>query len=147
MYIKPKKAEQNVSDVLMVVLAEKKKVVNTSRMNKMRKFIKERNKMSELKITKENFEEVVKKTEKPVLVDFWATWCGPCRMIAPVISQIAEEYEEEIVVGKVNVDEEGELAVVHNVVSIPTLLVFKNGEVVNKAVGFMSKEEVLELIK
>lgn len=103
--------------------------------------------MSELKITKENFEEVVKKSEKPVLIDFWATWCGPCRMIAPVISQIAEEYKEELVVGKVNVDEEGELAVNFGVMSIPTLLVFKNGEVVNKAIGFMSKEEVLELIK
>lgn len=103
--------------------------------------------MSELKITKENFEEVVKKSEKPVLIDFWATWCGPCRMIAPVISQIAEEYKEELVVGKVNVDEEGELAVKFGVMSIPTLLVFKNGEVVNKAIGFMSKEEVLELIK
>lgn len=103
--------------------------------------------MSELKITKENFEEVLKKSEKPVLIDFWATWCGPCRMIAPVISQIAEEYKEELVVGKVNVDEEGELAVNFGVMSIPTLLVFKNGEVVNKAIGFMSKEEVLELIK
>ena len=103
--------------------------------------------MSELKITKENFEEVVKKSEKPVLIDFWATWCGPCRMIAPVISQIAEEYKEELVVGKVNVDEEGELAVKFGVMSIPTLLVFKNGEVVNKAIGFMSKEEGLELIK
>ena len=103
--------------------------------------------MSELKITKENFEEVVKKSEKPVLIDFWATWCGPCQMIAPVISKIAEEYEEELVVGKVNVDEEGELAVKFGVMSIPTLLVFKNGEVVNKAVGFMSKSEVLELLK
>lgn len=103
--------------------------------------------MSELKITKENFEEVLKKSEKPVLIDFWATWCGPCRMIAPVISQIAEEYKEELVVGKVNVDEEGELAVNFGVMSIPTLLVFKNGEVVNKAIGFMSKEEVLELLK
>lgn len=103
--------------------------------------------MGEIKITKENFEETVKKSEKPVLVDFWATWCGPCQMIAPVISKIAEEYKEEVVVGKVNVDEEGELAVAFGVMSIPTLLVFKGGEVVNKAVGFMSKSEILELIK
>lgn len=103
--------------------------------------------MSEIKITKENFDEVVKNCEKPVIVDFWATWCGPCRMIAPILSEIAEEHQDTVVVGKVNVDEEGELAVKFGVVSIPTLLVFKGGEVVNKAVGYMEKDEVLELLK
>ena len=101
----------------------------------------------EIKITKDNFEEVVLKSQKPVLIDFWAEWCGPCRMLSPVIKDIAEEYKDEYVVGKVNVDEEGELAVKFNVMSIPMLVVIKNGEVVNTSVGFMSKSEVLELLK
>lgn len=101
----------------------------------------------EIKITKDNFEEVVLKSEKPVLIDFWADWCGPCRMLSPVIKDIAEEYENEYTVGKVNVDEEGELSVRFGVMSIPMLVVIKNGEVVNSSVGFMSKSEVLELLK
>lgn len=101
----------------------------------------------ELKITKNNFEEVVLKAEKPVLIDFWADWCGPCRMLSPIIKDIADEYKDEYVIGKVNVDEEGELAVKFNVMSIPMLVVIKNGQVVNSSVGFMSKSEVLELLK
>ncbi len=101
----------------------------------------------EIKITKDNFEEVVLKSEKPVLIDFWAEWCGPCRMLSPIIKTIAEEYENEYTVGKVNVDEEGELAVRFGVMSIPMLVVIKNGEVANSSVGFMSKSEVLELLK
>ena len=101
----------------------------------------------ELKITKDNFEEVVLKSEKPVLIDFWADWCGPCRMLSPIIKDIAEEYKDEYAIGKVNVDEEGELAVRFGVMSIPMLVVIKNGEVVNSSVGFMSKSEVLELLK
>jgi len=101
----------------------------------------------ELKITKDNFEEVVLKSEKPVLVDFWAEWCGPCRMLSPVIKEIAEEYANSYVVGKVNVDEEGELAVRFNVMSIPMLAVIKGGEVVKTSVGYMPKEEVLKLLK
>lgn len=103
--------------------------------------------MAEIKITKENFEEVVLKSEKTVLIDFWATWCGPCRMLAPVIEEIAEEYAQEYVVGKVNVDEEGELASAFKVMSIPMLAVLKNGKVEKTSVGFMSKAEVLELLK
>lgn len=101
----------------------------------------------ELKITKDNFEEVVLKSDKPVLIDFWADWCGPCRILSPVIKAIAEEYSNDYVVGKINVDEEGELAVRFGVMSIPMLVVIKNGEVVNSSVGFMSKSEVLELLK
>ncbi|MGN0335170.1 MAG: thioredoxin [Lachnospiraceae bacterium] len=103
--------------------------------------------MAEVKLTKENFEEVVLKSDKPVLVDFWATWCGPCRMIAPIVEELAKEYEGRAVVGKVNVDEETELAVRYGVVSIPTVLLFKNGNVTGKIVGYVPKNELEELLK
>lgn len=101
--------------------------------------------MSELNITAANFEETVLKSEKPVLLDFWAVWCGPCQMIAPIIHEIAEE-RDDIRVGKVNVDEETALAVKFGIESIPTLLVFKNGEIVNKGVGLLPKDKILSLI-
>ena len=101
--------------------------------------------MAILHITKENYEELVLKSEKTVLLDFWATWCGPCRMVAPVVEEIAAE-REDILVGKVNVDEEMELAVKFGIVSIPTLVVMKNGEIANKAVGFMPKADILKLL-
>lgn len=103
--------------------------------------------MSEIKITSKNFEQEVLNSEKPVLVDFWASWCGPCKMIAPVIEEIANEANDEFKVGKVNVDEEPELAASFGVASIPTLAVIKNGEVINSAVGFMPKDEILNLLK
>ena len=96
-------------------------------------------------ITSGNFEELVLNSAKPILLDFWATWCGPCRMVAPVVEEIAAE-REDILVGKVNVDEEMELAVKFGIISIPTLIVMKNGEVANKAVGFMPKAEILKLL-
>ena len=101
--------------------------------------------MSVVHITKDNFEELVIKNPKAVLLDFWATWCGPCRMVAPIVEEIAQE-REDILVGKVNVDEEMELAVNFGIVSIPTLVVMKNGEIANKAVGYMPKEKILELL-
>ena len=96
-------------------------------------------------ITSANFEELVLNNPKPVLLDFWATWCGPCRMVAPVVEEIAAE-REDILGGKVNVDEEMALAVRFGIVSIPTLIVMKNGEVANKAVGFMPKADILKLL-
>ena len=96
-------------------------------------------------ITSANFEELVLNNPKPVLLDFWATWCGPCRMVAPVVEEIAAE-REDILVGKVNVDEEMALAVRFGIVSIPTLIVMKNGEVANKAVGFMPTADILQLL-
>ena len=103
--------------------------------------------MAEIKITSENFEAEVLGSEIPVLVDFWATWCGPCRMIAPALEEIAREQEGKIKVGKVNVDEEMALASRFKIVSIPTLMVFKNGELVNKALGAMPKEQIEALLK
>ena len=101
--------------------------------------------MSVQTITAENFDELVVNSEKPVLVDFWAPWCGPCRMVSPIVDEIAEEHDD-IVVGKVNVDEQPELAMKFGVMSIPTLLVFKNGELANKAVGARPKAELLALL-
>ena len=101
--------------------------------------------MSVVHITKANFEELVTNNSKPVLLDFWATWCGPCRMVAPIVEEIAGE-REDILVGKIYVDEEMELAVQFGIISIPTLAVMKNGELTNKAVGYMPKAEILKLL-
>ena len=101
--------------------------------------------MSVQTITKENFDETVLHSDKPVLVDFWAEWCGPCRMVSPIVDEIAEE-RSDIAVGKVNVDEQGELAMQFGVMSIPTLLVFKGGELVQTAVGARPKDEILALL-
>lgn len=102
--------------------------------------------MSEMNITKNNFEREVLHSDKPVLIDFWAPWCGPCRMLSPVISEIAEEYGDKIKVCKVNVDDEGELAASFNVMSIPTLVVVKDGKVANSAVGVRPKAQIVEMI-
>ena len=102
--------------------------------------------MSALNINKNNFVEEVMNSEKPVLVDFWASWCGPCRMVIPVVEKLAEEYPEYKVV-KVNVDEEQELAAQFGVMSIPTLMVVKNGEVVNKSVGAKHKQQILAMLE
>lgn len=101
--------------------------------------------MAVVTITKENFENEVLKSDKPVLLDFWATWCGPCRMVSPIVDEIANE-RDDIKVGKINVDEQGELSMQFRIVSIPTLIVMKNGEDANKAVGAMPKEEILNLL-
>lgn len=101
----------------------------------------------EIKITKDNFETEVLKSDIPVLVDFWATWCGPCRMLAPVVSEIAEENAGIVKVGKINVDEEPDLASEFGIMSIPTLLLFKNGELSDTSVGFVPKAKIEKMIK
>ena len=101
--------------------------------------------MAEIKITAENFEKEVLQAQEPVLVDFWADWCGPCRMVGPIVEEIAQE-REDIAVGKVNVDEEVELAMEFGVASIPTLVVVEHGKVMNKAIGYMPKAEIEELL-
>jgi thioredoxin 1 len=92
-----------------------------------------------LEITTDNFDEIVAKSDKPVLVDFWAEWCGPCRMVGPVVEELSKDYEGKAVVGKLNVDEHGEIAERFGIRNIPTLLVFKGGEVVDKQVGVAPK--------
>ena len=103
--------------------------------------------MAEINVTKNNFEKEVLKSDIPVLLDFWATWCGPCKMIAPFVEEIAKEYEGTYKVGKINVDEEIELAASFRITSIPTLVVIKDGTVVNTAVGYKQKEQILDLLK
>ena len=102
--------------------------------------------MSETVITANNFEAEVLHSEKPVLVDFWASWCGPCKMIAPVVHEIAEEYADRLKVGKINTDEEMELAIRFQVSSIPTLLLFQEGKVIAQSVGYCSKAELTQML-
>lgn len=101
--------------------------------------------MSVMKITSENFEQEVVRSDKVVLLDFFATWCGPCRMVGPIIEQIAEE-KPDLRVGKIDVDQEGDLASQFQIFSIPTLIVMKDGKVINKTTGASSKEEILSMI-
>ena len=101
--------------------------------------------MSVLTITKENFDQQVLQNTKPVLLDFWASWCGPCRMLSPVVDEIAQE-NDAIAVGKINVDEQPELASQFGVMSIPTLMVFKDGQAVNTSVGVVPKAKILEML-
>ena len=102
--------------------------------------------MSEVKITRENFEEEVLKSELPVLVDFWAVWCGPCQMLAPSIEQLADEYDGKVKVGKLNIDEEMDIARQFHVSCIPTVILFKDGKAADKVVGAVPIEALRELI-
>ena len=101
--------------------------------------------MAEITITMENFEQEVIKSDKPVLIDFWATWCGPCKMIAPIVEEIAEEYEDKIKVGKVNVDEEPDLTQSFGISSIPTLVLMRDGKAADMMVGLRTKEQIVAM--
>ena len=101
--------------------------------------------MSVLHIGKDNFDELVLKSSKKVLLDFWAPWCGPCKMIGPIVEEIAEE-NEHIAVGKINVDEEPELTIQFGITSIPTLVVMENGRQINQLIGYRPKEDILKLL-
>ena len=100
-----------------------------------------------LEITDENFQEVVLNSDKPVLVDFWATWCGPCRTVGHIVDELATELEGRAVVGKVNVDSNSDTSLTYEIRSIPTLLIFKNGEIVDKLVGAVPKSQLLEKLE
>lgn len=101
--------------------------------------------MSVIHVTKETFQKEVLQSDKPVLVDFWATWCGPCRMVGPILDEIAEE-REDIKVCKIDVDAQPELATEYGIMSIPTLMVFENGQKINQGMGAMPKNQILELL-
>ena len=103
--------------------------------------------MNEITITQGNFDSEVIKSDKPVLIDFWASWCGPCRMLAPIIAEIAEKYEGKVKVGKVNVDDEPEIAGRYQIASIPTLILFKDGKPVETSVGVRPKAQIEEMLK
>ena len=100
-----------------------------------------------LEITDANFQEVVLNSDRPVLVDFWATWCGPCRTVGPIVDELATELEGRAVVGKVNVDSNSDTPLTYGIRSIPTLLIFKNGEIVDKLVGAVPKSQLLEKLE
>ena len=103
--------------------------------------------MAEIQLNEQNFEQEVLRADMPVLVDFWASWCGPCRMLAPVIAEIAEEYAGKVKVGKLNVDEQPNLANRYGITSIPTVMLFKNGEVVSTSLGYRPKNELETMLK
>ena len=103
--------------------------------------------MAEIILTNDNFKQEVLNSDKPVLVDFWATWCGPCMMIAPTVEEIADEYDGKIKVGKINVDEEPFLAEQFGIQYIPTLMVFKNGEMTQKSTGLLQKEQIIAMLE
>ena len=102
--------------------------------------------MSVISLNEKNFDEEVLKSDKPVLIDFWASWCGPCKMMSPVIDAIAEEMGEKVKVCKINIDEEQNLAVKYNVMSIPTFIVLKDGKEVSRSVGVQDKSEIIGMI-
>ena len=103
--------------------------------------------MAEIQLNEQNFEQEVLRADMPVLVDFWASWCGPCQMLAPVIAEIAEEYAGKMKVGKLNVDEQPNLANRYGIASIPTVMLFKNGEVVSTSLGYRPKDELETMLK
>ena len=103
--------------------------------------------MAEIILNKDNFENEVLKSDMPVLVDFWAAWCGPCKMLAPTIAELAEEYEGKVKVCKYNIDDDASVAIKYGVASIPTVILFKDGEVADKSIGFVPKTEIEAMLK
>lgn len=100
-----------------------------------------------INVTNDSFEDDVLKSDKPVVVDFWASWCGPCRMVAPIMEELADEFDGKVQIAKVNVDDQGELSAQFRIMSIPTVLIFKDGQVAEKIVGARAKEEFVDSIQ
>ena len=100
-----------------------------------------------LEFTTDNFEELAKKSDKPVMIDFWAAWCGPCRMVGPIVEEMSNEYDGKAVVGKVDVDAHGAISMEYGVRNIPTIIFMKNGEVVDKSVGAVPKAQLVEKLE
>lgn len=121
--------------------------VRTNHLNSNQQRAKAHPKNMALEFTDSNFEELVLKSDKPVLVDFWAEWCGPCRMVGPVVEELAKEYDGKAVVGKLNVDHNAQISMKYGIRSIPTLLVFKNGEIVDRAVGAVPKSTLAQKLE
>lgn len=103
--------------------------------------------MYEITLTTENFQSEVLKSDVPVLVDFWAAWCGPCKMVAPIVEEIAKEYTGNVKVGKINVDDQPELASAFRIASIPTIMIFKNGKIIDTIIGYHSKDRLVQMLK
>lgn len=103
--------------------------------------------MSELVLTKDNFDKEVLQADKPVVVDFWAPWCGPCKMMGPVIEKLSNKADGRFIVGKVNVDDEDELSEKYGIMSIPAIMVFKNGKVTSSRIGYSSEDSIIEMIE
>ncbi len=134
--------------IFVIVLLSINVLLNNKNSNNANNISKEKelSSMKVLEVNNENFEKEVLESERPVLIDFFADWCGPCKMLSPIVEQIAEE-NDQIKVVKINIDNEQELAVKYGIMSIPTLVVIKNGQESSRSVGLISKEEILELIK
>ena len=100
-----------------------------------------------VEITDANFDELVMKSDKPVMVDFWAEWCGPCRMVGPIIEELAKEYDGKVIVGKLDVDANPEVSMKYQIRSIPTILILKDGEIIHKHVGVATKQSLVQKIE
>lgn len=128
------------------MICHKLKIMQSRQIVKLANFNSFEEEVMSIVLTKENFDTTIENSAKPVLVDFWATWCGPCKMLGPIIEEISVDYKEKAVIAKLNVDDEGEIAEKFGIMSIPSVLIFKNGQLVEKMIGFRKKEQIAAII-
>ena len=129
-----------------LLICHKLKIMQSRQIVKLANFNSFEEEVMSIVLTKENFDTTIENSAKPVLVDFWATWCGPCKMLGPIIEEISVDYKDKAVVAKLNVDDEGEIAEKFGIMSIPSVLIFKNGQLVEKMIGFRKKEQIAAII-